>query len=134
MISPDETYDLRKNVLGENILDYQFIYNGDDDETTFHLGYFENEKLLGILTVVQTNKRTFQFRGMAVAKLQQGKNIGKKLLDFAAEQVNPKAKLIWLNARKRALPFYLKNGFEGQGEFFHIEPVGLHLKMSKLKK
>ncbi|MBC7556980.1 MAG: GNAT family N-acetyltransferase [Chryseobacterium sp.] len=131
-ISSAETHQLRKNVLGENMPYYQFIYNGDDEGTAFHLGYFNKENLIGILTVMQTNEDTFQFRGMAVLQNQQGKNIGKKLLDFATELVKPSSKIIWLNARKWVISFYLKNGFEGEGEFFNIEPIGLHLKMRKL--
>jgi hypothetical protein len=80
-ISSAETHNLRKNVLGENIPEYEFIYNGDDDEKTFHLGYFDKEILYGILTVMQTDETTFQFRGMAVLQNQQGKNIGGKLLE-----------------------------------------------------
>lgn len=133
-ISSAETHQLRKTVLGENIPNYQFIYNGDDDKKTFHLGYFDDGKLSGILTVMQTDESTFQFRGMAVLQTSQGKNVGKKLLDFATESIQPKAKKIWLNARKWVIPFYQKNGFEGEGGFFNIEPIGLHLKMSKLIK
>ncbi|SFI30232.1 GNAT family N-acetyltransferase [Halpernia frigidisoli] len=131
-ISSTETHQLRKNVLGENNPDYQFIYNGDDDQTTFHLGYFDGEILSGILTVMQTDETTFQFRGMAVLQSQHGKNVGKKLLDFASELVKPNAKTIWLNARKWVIPFYEKNGFTGEDDFFNIDGIGLHLKMSKL--
>lgn len=133
-ISSAETHQLRKNVLGENIPNYKFIYDGDDAKSTFHLGYFDEEKLSGILTVMQTDETTFQFRGMAVLQNQQGKNVGKKLLDFAAEIIKPNAKEIWLNARKWVIPFYTKNGFEGEGDFFNIEGIGLHLKMRKLNK
>ncbi|MGS0747985.1 GNAT family N-acetyltransferase [Halpernia sp. GG3] len=133
-ISSVETHDLRKNVLGENIPDYQFIYKGDDEKTTFHLGYFDEEKLAGILTVMKTDETTFQFRGMAVLQNQQGKSVGRKLLDFATELSKPNAQSIWLNARKRVIPFYEKNDFEGEGDFFNIEGIGLHLKMRKLNR
>ncbi|WP_417428119.1 GNAT family N-acetyltransferase [Halpernia sp.] len=131
-ISSHDTYGLRKNILGENIPNYQFIYNGDNDENTFHLGFFEHEILVGILTVMQNNENTFQFRGMAVSINQRGKNIGGKLLDFATDLIHSKAEKIWLNARKDVVPFYLKNGFEAEGDYFMIEPIGLHLKMRKL--
>ena len=133
-ISSAETHHLRKSVLGENIPDYQYIYNGDDEKTTFHLGYFENEILVGNLTVMKIDETTFQFRGMAVLQNQQGKNIGGKLLDHATDLVTPMAKMIWLNARKWVIPFYQKNGFEGEGDYFNIDGIGLHLKMSKLNK
>ena len=133
-ISAAETHDLRKNVLGDNITDYQFIYEGDDEETTYHLGYFKDEKLVGILTIMQTKENVFQFRGMAVSKNCQGENIGKELLDFATDFVKPEAEKIWLNARKNIIPFYLKSGFNEDGELFYIQNIGLHLKMSKLNK
>lgn len=134
IISTIETYGLRKKVLGENIPNYQFIYNGDDEEKTVHLGFFESEDLVGILTVMQTAENACQFRGMAVSENNQGKNIGGKLLDFATELIDSKVEEIWLNARKNVVPFYIKYGFEADGDFFMIEPIGLHLKMSKLNK
>lgn len=133
-ILPDETHPLRQHVLGRNIPDYQFVYSGDQDKNTLHFGYFDHEELTGILTVMQTNIRSFQFRGMAVSEIQQGKNIGGKLLEFATEYVCAEAESIWLNARQKVVPFYLKNGFLPEGDYFEIEPIGLHLKMSKLIK
>lgn len=131
-ISSVETHNLRRTVLGDNISDYQYIYSGDDDEETTHIGYLENDEIVGILTIMKSEQTIFQFRGMAVSKNHQGKNIGGKLLSFASEFVSKDAKSIWLNAREKVIPFYKINGFIPEGEYFRIEPIGLHLKMSKV--
>lgn len=131
-IASAETHHLRREVLGKNIKDYQFIYQGDDEVNTVHLGYFEGGDLVGILTVMKIAAHIYQFRGMAVAFNFQGKNMARQLLQEAETRLVPAGSKIWLNAREKVIPFYLKNGFLKEGEMFNIPPIGFHLKMSKL--
>ena len=46
-ISPEATYPLRIKILRNGIAD-NYKFDGDSDETTFHLGAFEREECIGI--------------------------------------------------------------------------------------
>ncbi len=64
----------------------------------------------------------------------RGFDIGSKIIQFAEDLISSRgfSKII-LNARKVALPFYLKSGYVIQGDEF--EEVGIpHFKMSKIVK
>lgn len=137
-ITTSETYTVRQEVLrkGKPIETCHFI--GDDATTTTHFGLFENEKLIGVVSVYKTNsilfveKTQFQIRGMAVLEDFQSKGFGEQLLK-AAENFcwEEKADLIWFNAREKAVSFYKKLGYEIIGDAFDISNVGIHFVMFK---
>lgn len=132
-IYPQETYSLRRDVLRKNMPNEPHEFKGDFDEGTFHLGFFENDIIVGILTLMKTDEKTFQLRGMAVADTMQGKNIGRKLVEHAECFLKTKnISKIWMNAREKAIPFYEKCGYQSEGDFFEINPIGTHIKMIKV--
>lgn len=133
-----ETYTVRQEVLrkGKPIETCHFIE--DDATTTTHFGLFENENIIGAVSVYKTNsplfteKIQFQIRGMAVLEDFQSKGYGEQLLK-AAENFcfEEKADLIWFNAREKAIPFYQKSGYKIIGNAFDIPNVGIHFVMFK---
>ena len=55
---------------------------------------------------------------------------GSKLLNYAKNLIFKKFSVyLWCNARKNAVSFYKKNGFNEQGEYFLKKGIGLHMKM-----
>ena len=131
LINAEQTFPLRKAVLRKNMPNEPHEFNGDFEENTFHLGYFENDEIIGIVTIIKKGKIA-QLRGMAVAEDYQGKGIGKQLV-LEAENIlkNNKFTKIWMNARENAVPFYEKLGYKIEGEIFIIKPIGFHYLMSK---
>lgn len=131
IINPEETFPLRRAVLRKNMPNEPHEFSGDFDENTFHLGYFEKNELIGIVTLIK-NGNIAQLRGMAIADHYQGKGIGKKLV-LEAEKIlqNQQISKIWMNARELAVPFYEKLGYKIEGEVFIIKPIGFHYLMSK---
>jgi ribosomal protein S18 acetylase RimI-like enzyme len=131
IITPTETYSLRRSILRKNTPNESHEFNGDFDENTFHLGYFEENNLLGIVTLMMSGD-VAQLRGMAVDENHQGKSIGRKLV-LAAEEILTKkdTRKIWMNARETAVPFYEKLGYKTEGEIFMIKPIGFHYLMTK---
>ena len=131
VIKPEGVFPLRRAVLRKNMPNEPHEFLGDFDENTFHLGYFEKNELIGIVTLMK-NGNIAQLRGMAVADNHQGKGIGKKLV-LEAEKIllNEKISKIWMNARENAVPFYEKLGYKIEGEVFIIKPIGFHYLMSK---
>lgn len=113
------------------------VFDGDDLPTTFHLGYFEEDELLGVVTILEKNfkgekGKGFQLRGMAVLGNRQGKNMGRQLVEKAeAEVVQRGGEYIWMNARLKAVGFYEKLGYVIVSNLFDIPLVGSHYTMLK---
>lgn len=136
-IQTKDTLPLRSLVLRGGANPELCRFDGDDDESSFHLGYFEGEELICIASFHQIgHKRVeatgtgFQLRGMATAPEYQGKGIGNRLLNFAIIYLRgQKAAYLWCNARKLAYRFYLSLGFEFISEEFEMAGIGIHRAM-----
>ena len=136
-ITSAETYAVRHPVLRAGRPIETCVMPGDDAEDTFHLGLFDAEKLIGVVTFMNAAKpqfkgKQYQLRGMAVLDGYQGKGLGNLLV--AAGETRLKAagyKLLWCNARIKALNFYTRKGFKIEGEPFEIAPIGTHYMLYK---
>lgn len=137
-ISSLETYPVRHPVLraGRPLEDCRFDH--DDLETTFHLGLFLDNVLIGVATFLQTQNNEFeesnqyQLRGMAILESFQGKGLGAILLSYGEKELKSKGiQLLWFNAREKAVPFYSKLGCSKKGNPFDIKGIGMHYLMFK---
>lgn len=138
-ITAETTFSVRNPVLRPNLDVESCRFEGDNLLSTTHFGFYDDEKLVGIVSVFEkTNEnwkenRQFQIRGMAVLDDFQKKGIGEKLvqtvINFAKEK---EVKVIWFNARKNAVPFYEKLDFHIHGTAFEIEGIGTHYVMYQL--
>jgi ribosomal protein S18 acetylase RimI-like enzyme len=135
-ITSETTFSVRNPVLRPNLPVETCRFDGDNLPSTVHFGYYDNEKLVGIVSVFEknnenwNNNRQFQIRGMAVLEEFQKKGIGEKLVQTVINLAQEKEiELIWFNARKNAVPFYEKIGFHINGTAFEIEGVGTHYIM-----
>ncbi|MGB5418163.1 GNAT family N-acetyltransferase [Algibacter sp.] len=115
------------------------MFDGDNLETTIHLGIFIDTKIVGICSFFKNqntnlqNVSQYQLRGMAVLKTHQGKNLGKIILKHGEQLLKEKnTKIIWCNAREVAVPFYEKTGYQITGNPFNISDIGLHYMMWKI--
>jgi ribosomal protein S18 acetylase RimI-like enzyme len=137
-IKIEDTYALRHQILRPHQTIDQCRYPGDFDELTAHLGIFEADELVGILSIykVQNNEieipDSWQLRAMATSTGARGKGYGFKLLNAAEVYASQhQALCIWANARVSALGFYQKAGYRIMGEEFGIEGVGPHYLVAK---
>ena len=137
-INSIDTYPVRHEVLrkGKPIETCQF--KGDDYENTVHFGLYQNERLIGIISIFKekndlfSETNQFQIRGMAVLEEFQGKGFGAELVKEAENHcINLNANLIWFNARENAIPFYKKLDYKIIGDSFLIPDVGIHFVMYK---
>jgi len=113
-------------------------FPGDELPTTFHLGYYTNEQLAGVVTLIKNphseieNSNAFQLRGMAVLADFQKRGIGDALVKKAETMILQRnGTLIWMNAREIAVGFYEKLGYKKHGVPFTIPKIGLHFVMVK---
>lgn len=137
-INPLETYPVRHPVLREGRPIQDCRFDGDDLPTTFHLGLFYEDILVGVASFMENNHEFFsdeyqyQLRGMAVLKSHQGKQLGDVLLNYGETLLKEKnVTLLWFNAREIAVNFYRRNGSEIIGEPFEIKGIGTHYVMFK---
>jgi len=134
-ISTEDTLALRSAVLREGIEPQLCRFEGDEDQNTFHLGYFKDQELICTGSFHKQGKvgykgTGYQLRGMATHFDYQGKGIGNQLLNFAIVYLRgQKINYLWCNARKNACRFYLGIGFEVISDEFEIEGIGPHREM-----
>ena len=104
----------------------------EKDKHDFHLGLFdENEKLLACLILSPQMDGKIKMRQVAVDEHLQGKGVGSELLKFAEEFAKQKGfTYIHCNARKSAVPFYLKHDYAISGDEF-LEVNIPHFYMNK---
>lgn len=139
-INSAQTIPLRAMVLREGLPLEESIFIGDDDPTTFHLGYYDDkEDLVCILTCVKENhgklpKSAYRLRGMATHPAQRRKGYAAELLKACIEHLKNQigVEYLWFNAQKRAFPFYESLGFEFMSDDFDIPTAGIHREMFKL--
>ena len=83
------------------------------DEICDHYLAKINELPIGTARIREEKKGTFKIERMAVLKEYRKIGVGSNLI-IEAEKIlqNSKTNLIWLNAREKALSFYLKNGYQ----------------------
>ena len=134
-ISSEDTLAIRSPVLRDGADPQLCIFDGDEDEFSFHLGYFIEDELVCVASFHQRERDGFsglayQLRGMATVFAHQGKGIGNQLVNFSIVYLRgQKANYIWCNARKAAFAFYSGLGFEFISEEFDIPNIGPHRSM-----
>ena len=140
-ISAADTLSIRQQVLRPNWTIEQCHFEGDQDETTFHIGAFKDGVLIGIATMMRDSSAElaaiasdqYRLRGMAVLPEYRDQGIGRSILDECIQEVRlRKCKLFWCNARIKAARFYTAAGFSKTSETtFDIPGAGLHFLMFK---
>jgi GNAT superfamily N-acetyltransferase len=115
-ITPQLTWRLRRDELYPG--EYMFNMEMEEDNHGIHFGGFLDNKLVAVVSLFHTGT-DFQFRKFAVQADQQGKGIGRELLQYITDFAKAEGGIrIWCNARDTAINFYIKAGFTSTGEVF----------------
>ncbi len=137
-IFPEDCYPVRLEVLRKGFSIETTKFPSDYSPGSFHLGYFIDDKLVGIVSCGENNfeyqeeKEAYQLRGMAILGEYQGKSIGMKLCERVEEIAKVFQKeILWCNARVSAVGFYEKLGYQKKGEEFSLPYAGSHYVMYK---
>ena len=135
-ITVEEVLPLRNIVLREGRLtNDECRFPSDNLPGNFHLGFFEGDKLICIASFHQQSYGEYagvgyQLRGMATADGYKGQGIGNKLVEFAKSHLQQiGASYVWCNARKVAVKFYERLGFEIISAEFEVPGIGAHYVM-----
>lgn len=133
-----DTYPIRHKMLRPHGTIEDCRFRGDDDELTFHLGAFVDNKLVSVASfyferneVFTDHPYQFKLRGMATLPEYQGRGLSQALLRTAFPVIKQnQCTLLWCNARVSAQGFYTKVGFTPYGEPFDVPVIGKHILMS----
>ena len=121
-LSPEETHPLRLAVLRHDTPTKDVSFVEDADPGAIHLGLRIAGELVAVSTWIprpHNERPAIQLRGMATARQLQGTGLGGQLLEAGCERAAATGVgLVWARARDAALDFYLRHGFEVEGEGF----------------
>lgn len=126
-----QTVSLRNKILREPIGLQYSEQDLEDEKEAQHVACFLDDKLVGACFYIPYKKDTIKLRQMAVDSSIQKQGIGRILIEYVENLAkNEGYTHIYLDARKEALYFYQKLGFQLIGDEF-IE-VGIpHYEMLK---
>lgn len=136
-ITSQETWPVRHPVLRAGRPLEDVYMEADEKETTFHLGMYYKDNLVGVASFMQDVCPEFtghqsRLRGMAVLPDFRKKGIAELLLKKGEALLKDKARtILWFNARIGAVNFYKNLGYTIIGSEFMIPKVGVHYLMKK---
>jgi N-acetylglutamate synthase-like GNAT family acetyltransferase len=107
-INAIDTWQIRHQVMWPD-QPFEFV-KLEEDESGFHFGVFEEDKLVSIVSCFMEEKE-MQFRKLATLEDYQGKGIASHLLKYILEFAKEKGvEKVWCNARTNKKSFYEKFG------------------------
>ncbi|HEY0868729.1 MAG TPA: GNAT family N-acetyltransferase [Fimbriimonas sp.] len=127
----DACLQLRREVLRRPLgLDFTPGQIAEEEEDV-HLGAFAGEFCVGCLVLTEVDPNTVQMRQVAVRPDWQGRGVGKAMIRWSEQKALAMGfQTMILHARESAVDFYLRLGYEGEGDPF-VEVTIPHRAMSK---
>ena len=103
----------------------------EEEKDNLLIAAYEDDRMLGCCMLVEEAPDTVRLRQMAVKNDLQGKGIGRALMQFAENLARDRGyKRLTMHARKNAVGFYEKMGYNTSGEEF-LEVTIPHYNMEK---
>ena len=117
-----QTHPLRRSELRDGTASDVVEFDGDELDSTFHLGALLDGRLVAISTWIvrpypdRPADPGYQVRGMATEPVHRGEGLGALLLEQGIERCRERgARLVWARARDTTLEFYRRFGFDTVG-------------------
>lgn len=103
----------------------------EQEKNDLLIGAFEEDELLACCILTKIGEDTCKLRQMAVKPKIQGIGLGAAMMNYAEQMAKDAGfKKMVMNARKTALGFYEKLGYETKGDEF-VEVTLPHFYMQK---
>lgn len=133
-ISAEATRPVRHRVLWPHIeQEKDCVIDIDEREDAIHLGAFLDDQLVAVCSLFEMHsskiedKKQYRLRAMASLPEVRGSGAGKMIVQEALRLVEAKGmEVLWCDARKVALGFYEKLGFERIDEWYEVPKIGPH--------
>lgn len=126
------THPLRRSLLRDGTASDRVEFDGDDLDSTFHLGAFVDGTLVSISTWMARRYPDLpghpghQLRGMATVPGARGTGVSHELLLAGMGRCGEAGStVVWARARVAALSFYRRHGFETRGHEYVDLTTGL---------
>lgn len=105
----------------------------EHENTSIHVMAIDDAgECIGVSRLQFNSPEEAQVRFMGVRDDQQGKGVGKKLMEYLEEKAKEKgAKKVMLQARENAVKFYLSIGYELMEKTFLLWGLIQHYRMEK---
>ncbi len=131
-----DTRPLRQRVLRPHQRPDEIVLAGDDDPAARHIGAWldGDGPCVGVGSICPDPEApggaVWRVRGMATDAAARGQGVGRAVLEaLLAHGWASGATRIWCTARTTAAGFYLRQGFEVEGEPFELPQIGPHVVM-----
>jgi len=122
---------LRDKILRKPLGMSLFEEDLSQDKHDIHIGAFDDNVLVGVILLSTNDESIIKMRQVAVDNEFQGRGIGSAMVKFSEKYaIENGFKKMTMHARKTAIQFYDKLGYETIGEEF-IEVSLPHFKMDK---
>ena len=138
IINSNELHDIRSKVLRNGLDPKMCTFEGDTRINSIHIGAFNNNKILGGVSLIKNNcdengeVGCFQLRGLCVYNEFQNHGIGTKIIHKIENIITEmNIKYVWMNARESAVKFYLNLGYTNSNKSKIIGNIGLHYMLYK---
>ena len=107
----------------------------DHSENTVHIGYFSDDKLIGVARLIDLDKDIIHIERVAIDKEYRGKGIGRKLIvgcETTAKNILKREVIIELSAQIQAEKFYESLGYNRVNDKIYLDAGIEHVDMRKV--
>ena len=109
--------------------------NKDHSINTVHIGYFNDNKLIGVARLIDLDKDIIHIGRVAIDKDYRGKGIGRKLIigcETTARNILKREVIIELSAQIQAEKFYESLGYNRVNNEIYLDAGIEHVDMRKV--
>ena len=106
----------------------------DNSEHTVHIGYFNDNKLIGVARLIDLDKDVIHIGRVVVDKEYRGQGIGRELIigcENIAQQILKRKIIIELSAQIQAENFYKSLGYNRVNDIIYLDAGIEHVDMMK---
>ena len=106
----------------------------DHSENTVHIGYFSDDKLIGVARLIDLDKDIIHIGRVAIDKDYRGKGIGRELIigcETTAKEILKREVTIELSAQIQAEKFYESLGYNRVNDKIYLDAGIEHVDMRK---
>ena len=107
----------------------------DNSDNTVHIGYFDDDKLIGVARLIDLDKDIIHIGRVAINKDYRGKGIGRELIigcENIAHHILKREVIIELGAQIQAEKFYKSLGYNRVNDKIYLDAGIEHVDMRKV--
>ena len=107
----------------------------DHSENTIHIGYFNDDKLIGVARLIDLDKDVIHIGRVVIDKEYRGQGIGRELIigcENIAQQILKRKIIIELSAQIQAENFYKSLGYNRVNDKIYLDAGIKHVDMRKV--